>query len=117
LLGIALADMLVMVEYIPFIVHRNLLDQWTPGGRPRSEVMTWGWTVFVWFHSNFSVVIHNVSVWLTLSLAVWRFIMIRFHAKAPVLCTMRRCWMVILGAYGESLTDTGSAALQYLLGH
>ena len=62
---------------------------------------SWSWTAFVWFHSNFSVVIHNVSVWLTLSLAVWRFIMIKFHAKAPVYCTMARCKMVILCAYGE----------------
>ena len=31
----------------------------------------------VWFHANFSIVIHTVSIWLTLCLAVWRFIMIR----------------------------------------
>ncbi len=70
--GIAVADMLVMLEYIPFTVHMNLWKD-----RLMEDRYSWSWAAFVWFHSNFSVVIHNVSVWLTLSLAVWRFIMIR----------------------------------------
>lgn len=64
--------MLVMLEYIPFTVHMNLWKD-----RLMEDRYSWSWAAFVWFHSNFSVVIHNVSVWLTLSLAVWRFIMIR----------------------------------------
>ena len=28
------------------------------------------------FHTNFTLMIHTVAIWLTLSLAIWRFIMI-----------------------------------------
>ncbi len=72
LTGIAIADMLVMIEYIPFTVHMYL---WTD--RSAEERFNYDWTAFVLFHANFSIVIHAVSIWLTLCLAVWRFIMIR----------------------------------------
>ena len=38
---------------------------------------------------------------LTLTVAVWRFIMIRYHTIAPTLCTFYRCHLLILSAYGE----------------
>ena len=37
------------------------------------------------FHVNFSLMIHTVSIWLTLSLAIWRYIMIKYHSLAQVL--------------------------------
>lgn len=95
LTGIAVADMLVMVEYIPFTIHMNL---WTSGREPE-EQYSWNWAALLWFHVNFSIVIHAVSIFLTLTLAVWRFIMIRFHTLAPIYCTMERCKIVILCAY------------------
>jgi hypothetical protein len=60
------------------------------------------------FHGNFSVMIHTVAVWLTLSLAIWRFIMIQFPSKAVTLCTVSRCKVVLALGYGEcsSLTRT-----------
>ncbi|XP_059088552.1 G-protein coupled receptor dmsr-1-like isoform X2 [Tigriopus californicus] len=95
LTGIAVADMLVMVEYIPFTIHMHL---WTNGREPE-EQYSWNWAALLWFHVNFSIVIHAVSIFLTLTLAVWRFIMIRFHTLAPIYCTMERCKIVILCAY------------------
>ena len=81
--GIAVADMLLMIEYIPFNVHLYI---WTGDDRPEEEKLAWSWAAVIWFHSNFSIVIHTVSIWLTLSLAVWRFIMIRQedqYARTP----------------------------------
>ena len=90
-LGMALADITLVLEYIPFLAYSQLI------GRPAG----WGWAAYLWFHSNFSVVIHNVSVWLTLTVAVWRFIMIKYHTWVPVYCTMERCHLVMLSAYGK----------------
>ena len=87
----ALADITLVLEYIPFLAYTQLIGK--PGG--------WGWAAYLWFHSNFSVVIHNVSVWLTLTVAVWRFIMIKYHTWVPVYCTMERCHLVMLSAYGK----------------
>ena len=59
------------------------------------------WGLVVLFHVNFSLMIHTVSIWLTLSLAVWRYIMIKFHALAVSLCTVRRCKIVLVLGYGK----------------
>ena len=73
----------------------------------------------VLFHVNFSLMIHTVSIWLTLSLAIWRYIMIKYHSLAQVrqenyhdhelyeiplqsLCTIRRCKIVLFLGYGKS---------------
>jgi hypothetical protein len=36
------------------------------------EKFSYLWGVFMWLHVNFSIIIHTVSIWLTLSLAIWR---------------------------------------------
>ena len=53
------------------------------------------------FHGNFSMILHTVSIWYTLVLAVWRLIMIKFHTKAVTYCTMRRCCVLLVLGYGE----------------
>jgi hypothetical protein len=69
LAGIAVADVLMMLEYLPFVVHMNILA-WEE--EDREEKLSYAWGVFLLFHANFSIMIHTVSIWLTLSLAVWR---------------------------------------------
>ena len=94
----ALADILLDVEYVPFILYMSfphlisLDNSW--------EKNSWGWSAYMIFHAHFSVIIHNVSIWLTLSVAIWRFIMIRFHHLVPVYCTVRRCHILLFSAYG-----------------
>ena len=93
----ALADILLDIEYVPFILYNYFLALEGP------EKYSWGWSAYMIFHANFSVIIHNVSVWLTLSVAIWRFIMIRFHHLVPVYCTIRRCHILLFSAYGKLL--------------
>ena len=38
--------------------------------------LCFSWGLFMLFHANFSIMIHTVSIWLTLSLAVWRLVQI-----------------------------------------
>ena len=47
--------------------------------------------------------IHLSAVWLTLSLAIWRFIMIKFPAMALTLCTTTRCNIVLILAFSQYL--------------
>ena len=54
------------------------------------------------FHISFTVMIHLSSIFLTLTLATWRFIMIRFHSQAVELCTVPRCKMLLILAFGET---------------
>ena len=100
--AIALVDCLLLVEYIPFTVHMYLLDEET---RPSEERFSYGWGVFLLFHSNFTIIIHTVSIWLTLSLAFWRLIMIRLPSEAITMCTMDRCKIILILGFGEFIQN------------
>lgn len=93
LTGLAVADLLVMLEYIPFALHMYLLT------RPVSEKYSYPWTVFVLFHANFGQVFHTISIWLTLTLAVWRYIAVAHPARNHEWCNMRTTVYAILSGY------------------
>ena len=103
LTGIAVADCLVMLEYIPFTVHMYLLDDQM---REQEEKFSLSWGIFLLFHTNFTIMIHTVSIWLTLSLACWRLIMIKFPTLSVTLCTLPRCKAVLTLGYGKLLKTT-----------
>jgi hypothetical protein len=98
LTGIAVADSLVTLEYIPFTFHMYLMDD---VGRDPEEKFSLVWGIFLLFHTNFTIMIHTVSIWLTLCLAIWRLIMIKFPTIATRLCTLPRCKTVLALGCGE----------------
>ena len=116
LTGIAIADCLVMIEYIPFTIHMYLLKDSERSQEERVNVLlsfvpqlnksifqySKAWGYFLLFHTNFSIMIHTVSIWLTLSLAIWRFIMIKFSTQAVSLCSLLRCRAVLVLGYGKT---------------
>ena len=72
------------------------------------------WGIFLLFHTNFTLMIHTVSIWLTLSLALWRFIMIKFCSLAVTLCTLPRCRILLILGYGK-LYSTAYMVVTHLL--
>lgn len=70
LTGIAVADMLVMLEYVPFACYMYLM-------LPGAVDFSYTGAVFILFHMHFSQVLHTISICLTLTLAIWRYIAIR----------------------------------------
>ena len=93
LTGLAVADLLVMLEYIPYASHMYLYH------RPRRDTYTYGWAVFVLFHSIFTQICHTVSIWLTVTLAVWRYIAVAHPQRNREWCSFRRTVIAITGAY------------------
>ncbi|PSN45301.1 hypothetical protein C0J52_12487 [Blattella germanica] len=69
LTALAVADMLVMLEYMPFAIYQYLVSP--------DQDMPYRGAVFVLFHSHFTQVLHTISICLTLALAIWRYIAIR----------------------------------------
>lgn len=67
---LALADVLVMIEYIPFAIYEYFV-------LPKKQRFPYGWAVFVLFHMHFAQLLHTISIALTLTLAIWRYIAIR----------------------------------------
>ncbi|XP_067002348.1 G-protein coupled receptor dmsr-1 [Anabrus simplex] len=92
LTGLAVADMLVMVEYVPFACYMYFI-------LPRRLEYTYSSAAFLLFHMHFAQVLHTISICLTLTLAVWRYIAIRYPEQNRVLCTQRRCHLAIAISY------------------
>ncbi|KAK2579309.1 hypothetical protein KPH14_008262 [Odynerus spinipes] len=93
LTGLAVADLLVMIEYVPYAIHAYLYH------RSRKDTFTYGWAVFVLFHSNFGQVCHTISICLTVTLAIWRYIAVAHPQKNHEWCSHRRTIIAIVGAY------------------
>ena len=49
LAGMAVADILLIIEYLPFLIGREFWQS-------DDHNMTWGWSAYMWFHSNFRLV-------------------------------------------------------------
>lgn len=67
----AVSDMLTMVSYVPFAIHFYIeysVDVLS------SEKNTKMWMEYLLFHVNFSATTHTISIWLGVSLAIFRFI-------------------------------------------
>lgn len=93
LTGLAVADLLVMIDYIPFALHTYVKI----GSALNKN--SYGWAVFIYFHSIFSQTFHTISIWLTITLAVWRFIAINFPQKNRTLCNKQNTNIAIAVAY------------------
>ncbi|KAL0111901.1 hypothetical protein PUN28_013247 [Cardiocondyla obscurior] len=93
LTGLAVADLLVMIEYIPYAIHMYLYQ------RSRRDTFTYGWSMFVLFHSNFAQVCHTISICLTVTLAIWRYIAVAHPQRNREWCSNRRTFFMIAFAY------------------
>ncbi|XP_037085678.1 sex peptide receptor-like [Pollicipes pollicipes] len=91
LTGLAVADMAVMLEYIPFAFQHyinasaNLFSYWA--------------AMYVLFHAHFAQVFHTVSIFMTVMLAMWRYVSIVRPSVAVHCCTMRHTIFFIVGIY------------------
>lgn len=71
LTGLAVADMLLMIEYIPFAYYYHL--KLLQGDRDFPYLGA----VYVFLHNHVTQVLHTISICLTLTLAIWRYLAIR----------------------------------------
>lgn len=95
LTGLAVADLLVMVEYIPFSIHRYIQIE----KRFYIDHYTYKWAVFLIFHAQFTLVLHFISCCLTVILAVWRYIAISYPQNNQQWCNLRRTKLTIFMTY------------------
>ncbi|XP_050534199.1 G-protein coupled receptor dmsr-1-like [Daktulosphaira vitifoliae] len=95
LTGLAVADLLVMVEYVPFAYHMYL----RPDNYPRSDRFSYNWSLFVLLHSGFSQAFHTISIWLTVTLAVWRYVAVVHPQINRIWCRMETTLSTIALGY------------------
>ncbi|CRL00191.1 CLUMA_CG013465, isoform A [Clunio marinus] len=101
---LAVCDMFVMIEYIPFTWHMYLATDEESifgtfrniSGKPDSS---YSWALYLLFHSHFSQILHTISILLTVSLAVWRYIAIKHPHGSLGFCIQNHYAAAILFAF------------------
>ncbi|XP_066148665.1 G-protein coupled receptor dmsr-1-like isoform X2 [Euwallacea fornicatus] len=94
LTGLALADLLVMLQYVPFTIHRNMAPH------PLHYThFNYSWAVFYKFHSLFTLVLHFIACSLTIILAVWRYVFVTQVISNRICSNHRRTVLVIVMTY------------------
>lgn len=92
LTGLALADFLVMIDYIPYAYY--ITRSYT-----LEERFTYRWAWYVLFHALFAQMLHSISIWLTVTLAVWRYIAVARPQCNRVWNNMRTTLATIISSY------------------
>ncbi|KAJ8952172.1 hypothetical protein NQ318_022622 [Aromia moschata] len=94
LIGLAVADLLVMLEYIPFTVHRNV-----DPNRKFVQHFTYPWACFYKFHAYITIVLHSIACFLTIILAVWRYTYVSKVQAHGICSSLRHTVIVIIATY------------------
>jgi len=86
LTALAIADLLTMVSYLPYAVYFYCVTVPDPSyGHPA------GWVVYLLFNIYFTITTHTAAMWLTVALAVFRYVVVCCHqALGARLCTLQR---------------------------
>lgn len=93
---LAVADTLKMLDYLPFVTKFYILKD------PNLEYFqtrSYSAMVFLLFHASFSIVCHTIAVWLTIALAIFRFLFIWFPTYGNDWCSPFRAKCVIFCVY------------------
>lgn len=96
LTGLAVADFLVMIDYIPYSWFDNILPNMNYS---RKTLFSYSTAWFIMFHSIFAQICHTISIWLTVTLAVWRYIAVAYPHRNRIWCNMRTTLITIASAY------------------
>ncbi|XP_069140712.1 G-protein coupled receptor dmsr-1-like [Argopecten irradians] len=90
---LAVADLFTMLDYFPFAIHFYILkDPMLPFPMTKG----YGWVCFLMFHASFSIVCHTIAIWLTIELAIFRFIFIWFPTKGALYCNQQKAKRAVL---------------------
>lgn len=89
---LAVADLFTMLSYFPFALHFFIFKE------PDLFYFTtryFGWICFLLFHASFSIVCHTVAIWITIALAIFRFLYIWFPTRGATYCSLARAKLAI----------------------
>lgn len=95
LTGLAIADLLVMIDYIPYSIIEYILKS----KYSREIKLKYSWTLCIMFHAIFAQICHTISIWLTVTLAVWRSIAVALPQKNRIWCEMKQTKIAIASSY------------------
>ncbi|XP_030756296.1 sex peptide receptor-like isoform X2 [Sitophilus oryzae] len=89
LTSLAIADVIVMLEYMPFAYMQDR----------RTAYYTYGFASFIIFHAVFTNAFHFISCCLAIILAIWRYIAVKFPQNNQKWCSETRTKYTIFFTY------------------
>ncbi|XP_052779502.1 G-protein coupled receptor dmsr-1-like [Mya arenaria] len=90
LTALAIADFLTMLTYLVYATYFYIAKE------PKWEVdHSQGWMYFILVHNHFIITCHNMAMWFTVSLAVFRYIFVCHHVIGNRLCSLNRAILTI----------------------
>ncbi len=94
LVALAVADMMTMIVYLPYALYFYCITEPDP-----SYHHAHGWIIYLIFNANFSITCHTIAMWLTVALAVFRYIVVCHHTLGPKLCNLWRAKVTVVAVF------------------
>lgn len=93
---LAIADVLTMLTCLPTNIHFYIKRdvQLQP-----LETRSLAWIRYFFFHANFTVACHTIAIWLTITLAIFRYVYINFPFVGASFCSVRKAKIAIASVY------------------
>ena len=92
--ALAVADLLTMTSYLPYAAYLYCVT--APTDTYKHPL---GWTFYVLFTNKFVITCHTIAMWLTVALAVFRYIVVCHHVLGPALCNLYRAKITIAAVF------------------
>ena len=92
LTGLAISDGLTMAAYIPYALLMYVIH----GTKSTPIRDTYQVAQFQMGYALFSVVVHSISIWLTVTLALFRYIFIRFPRLGAQYCNIHKAKVAVM---------------------
>lgn len=92
LTGLAISDGLTMALYFPWALQMYVIH----GTAPSPERDTEGCARFQLSYAILSVIVHSISIWLTVTLAVFRYVFIRFPRIGAQYCNVQKAKTAVI---------------------
>jgi len=91
LTALATADIGVMIFYVPYAAYFYCVAKPVPNyGHER------GWIAYLLFNTNFNITAHTTTMWLTVSLAVFRYIAVCHPLYGARWCNLHRARITVI---------------------
>lgn len=92
LTGLAISDGLTMAMYFPYALWMYVVH----GTGVSTQRDTLACARFQMTYAIFSVIVHSISIWLTVTLAVFRFIFIRYPRRGARYCNIKKAKLAVV---------------------
>jgi len=98
LTALAVADLLTMVFYIPYAAYFYVYARPDEDGHHPAS-----WIRYLLFNNGFNITAHTIAMWLTVSLAVFRYVAVCYPTVGSRVCTLRRARIAVAAVVASTV--------------